>query len=219
MKGEVPKQFLLLKGRPVILYSMEAFYACNSSIRIILVLHADYLNYWNHVCEEFKISIPHRIVSGGETRFDSVKSGLNTIMEDGLVAVHDAARPVISAEFIRNLFAIAEKFGSAMPGIALNDTIRIIEGDSSRQLDRTFLRAMQTPQVFKTAELKHAYIQPFQPFFTDDASVMQAAGFPLHLMAGSALNIKITNPGDLEVAEVLLKVNLSEVDIPGNTRY
>jgi 2-C-methyl-D-erythritol 4-phosphate cytidylyltransferase len=207
MKGEVPKQFMLLNGRPVILYSVEAFVAYDASVQIILVLHPDYLKYWNQLAEEFKISRQYKIITGGETRFDSVKNGLDSIFEDGLVAIHDAARPVINAEFISGLFATAQKFGSAMPGIALNDTIRIIEGDSSKQLDRTLLRAMQTPQVYKVSELKRAYEQPFQPFFTDDASVMQSAGFHLQLAEGSAKNIKITNPGDIELAETYLKGN------------
>lgn len=205
MKGEVPKQFMLLLGKPVIQYSIEAFNAYYSAIQIILVVHPDYLTYWNQLSKEFNISAPLRVVTGGKTRFDSVKNGLNTITGEGLVAIHDAARPVITAEFIADIFLAAEKSGSAMPGIALNDTIRIIEGDSSKQLDRSVLRAMQTPQVFRVTELKRAYEQPYQEFFTDDASVMQAAGFPLHLMEGRTVNIKITNPEDMDLAGVLLK--------------
>ncbi len=205
MKGEVPKQFMLLNGKPVILYSIEAFNACDTAVQIILVVHPDYLNYCKQLCEEFKIPGPLKIVAGGETRFDSVKNGLKFIDADGLVAIHDAARPVITAEFISSLFSEAEKYGSAIPGIPLNDTIRVIEGDTSRQIDRTFLRAMQTPQVYKITELKKAYEQPFLPFFTDDASVMQSAGFHLHLTEGSALNIKITNPEDIILAETFLK--------------
>lgn len=206
MKDEVPKQFMLINGKPVILYSIEAFYAYDTSVQIILVIHPDYLNYWNQMCEKIKISVPFKIVTGGKTRFDSVKNGLKLIEEDGLIAIHDAARPVITNEFIRNLFSEAEKYGSAMPGIPLNDTIRVIEGNTSRQIDRTFLRAMQTPQVYKVSELKKAYDQPFQPLFTDDASVMQSAGFNLHLVEGLAVNIKITNPGDMVMAETFLKM-------------
>jgi 2-C-methyl-D-erythritol 4-phosphate cytidylyltransferase len=206
MKGDVPKQFKLLSGKPVIQYSIEAFHAYDPSIQIVLVIHPDYMLFWEKQCREFHISVPFRVVKGGETRFDSVKNGLDTIDdEDGFVAIHDAARPVINADFIEKLFAKAAIYGSAMPGIALNDTIRIIEGDASRQLDRTFLRAMQTPQVFKIPELKRAYTQTYLPVFTDDASVMQSAGFPLHLSEGKPGNIKITHASDLAVAEVLLK--------------
>jgi 2-C-methyl-D-erythritol 4-phosphate cytidylyltransferase len=204
MKGEVPKQFLLLNNKPVIVYSIEAFYSFDKSVQIILVIHPDYLNYWNQLCEKFKISVPFTIVTGGETRFDSVKNGLDTIAENGLVAIHDAARPLVTAEFIGSLFFEAEKYGSAMPGIPLNDTIRVIAGNTSRQLERTFLRAMQTPQVYGVTDLKMAYKQPFQPLFTDDASVMQLAGFHLHLTEGRVVNIKITNPEDLVLAETFL---------------
>jgi len=207
MKGDVPKQFMLLLGKPVVQHSIEAFHAYDPSIQIVLVIHPDYQLFWEKLSREFHISVPFRVVKGGKTRFDSVKNGLDTIDdEDGFVAVHDAARPVINADFIDNIFTEALIHGSAMPGIPLNDTIRVIEGDASRQLDRTFLRAMQTPQVYKIPELKRAYTQPYLPAFTDDASVMQSAGFPLHLSEGRSGNIKITHASDIALAEVLLAV-------------
>lgn len=205
MNGEVPKQFMLLSGKPVILYSIEAFYAFDPSVKIILVIHPDYLTLWEKLAREYTISIPFYVFEGGKTRFDSVKNGLKQIEEDGFVAVHDAARPVIDAGFIRTVFSEAEMHGSAMPGVALTDTIRVIEGDTSRQLDRTLLRAMQTPQVYTVSKLKQAYEQPYQELFTDDASVMQSAGFPVHLMEGRQGNIKITNPDDMDLAEILLR--------------
>jgi len=208
MNSDVPKQFMLLNGKPVIQYSVEAFYSFDASIQIILVIHPEFRAYWENLTHTFNITIPHAIVPGGETRFDSVKNGLMTIDGNGFIAIHDAARPLINARFVETVFNTAKKYGSAMPGIVLHDTIRMIDNDNSHQLDRTLLRAMQTPQVFKVTELKQAYNQSYQPVFTDDASVMQSAGFPLHLMDGSAVNIKITNPHDLDVAEVLLKSEL-----------
>jgi 2-C-methyl-D-erythritol 4-phosphate cytidylyltransferase len=205
MLGDVPKQFILLSGKPVIHYSIEAFYTFDPSVQIILVIHPGYLDFWENMCHEYKITVPFKVVAGGKTRFESVKNGLELIHDDGFVAIHDAARPVINADFIGSIFSEAETHGSAMPGVALNETIRVIEGDSSRQLDRKVLRAMQTPQVFRISELKRAYMQPYQPLFTDDASVMQSAGFPLHLTEGKAGNIKITHPQDIVVAEALLK--------------
>ena len=205
MKGEVPKQFMLLSGKPVILYSIEAFFESDPEIQIILVLHPQYQEYWKQLCKDFKITIPTKIAPGGETRFESVKNGLELVGENGFVAVHDAARPVINKDFIRNLFDEAEKHGSAMPGVPLNDTIRLLEGDTSHQLDRTFLRAMQTPQVYKVEELKRAYTQAFRPIFTDEASVMQSAGFLLHLTEGRSENIKITHANDIAIAEILIK--------------
>jgi 2-C-methyl-D-erythritol 4-phosphate cytidylyltransferase len=205
MKGDVPKQFMLLNEKPIILYSIEAFYSFDPSIQIILVIHPDFRTYWEKLCIEFKISIPHMVVKGGKTRFDSVKNAINIVENDGFVAIHDAARPAISADFIGHLFSEAGTYGSALPVVALNDTIRMIDGDTSHQLDRTFLRAVQTPQVFKISELKRAYTQSYQAVFTDDASVMEAAGFPLHLTEGKPGNIKITHNHDIALAEVLLK--------------
>jgi 2-C-methyl-D-erythritol 4-phosphate cytidylyltransferase len=205
MKGEVPKQFLLLNGKPVILFSIESFYAFDPSIEIILVIHPDYLVFWEQLARELKIIIPFRVVAGGETRFNSVKNGLNAIKEEGLVAVHDAARPVINAEFIANLFSAASTYGSALPVVPVTDTIRIIDGDTSHQQDRTFLRAIQTPQVFRVSELQRAYTQPYEPNFTDDGSVMESAGFPVHLAEGRLGNIKITHLEDIALAEVLIK--------------
>jgi 2-C-methyl-D-erythritol 4-phosphate cytidylyltransferase len=205
MHGEIPKQFMLLNGKPLIQYSLEAFYIYDPSLKIILVIHPDYLTFWEKQCSEFKVSIPFEVVAGGKTRFDSVKNGLALIGNEGFVAVHDAARPVINAEFVRKIFSEAEKYGSAMPGVAVHDTIRSIEGDTSQQLDRSLLRAMQTPQVYKVSELKSAYSQSYKPLFNDEASVMQSAGFRLHLTDGRVGNIKITSPEDIALAEVLMK--------------
>ena len=162
MKGEVPKQFMLLNGKPVILYSIEAFHAYDPTLQIILVIHPDYLTLWEQIARDFKISVPYQVVTGGKTRFDSVKNGLDQINDDGLVAVHDAARPVINDDFLKSLFSAALTYGSAIPVVPLNDTIRVIDGDASHLADRTFLRAVQTPQVFKVSELQRAYTQPYR---------------------------------------------------------
>lgn len=205
MKGEVPKQFTLLNGKPVILYSIEAFYLFDPSVQIILVIHPDYFLLWKQITGEFQISIPFRVADGGRTRFESVKNGLKLIEDDGFVAVHDAARPVINADFLKKLFAAASAYGSAIPVVPVTDTIRIIDGDTSHQQDRTFLRAVQTPQVFKVSELQRAYMQLYEPNFTDDGSVMESAGFPVHLAEGRRENIKITHLEDIALAEVLIK--------------
>jgi 2-C-methyl-D-erythritol 4-phosphate cytidylyltransferase len=205
MQGEVPKQFLLLNGKPVIMHSVEAFRVYDPLIEIILVIHPDYMVYWNKLCLEFNISVPFVLAKGGKTRFESVNNGLQLINEDGLVAIHDAARPVIHAGFVSNLFSAAATYGSAIPAVPLNDTIRVVDGDTSHQADRTFLRAIQTPQVFKVSEIKRAYTQPYQHTFTDDGSVMDAAGFQVNLAEGFQENIKITHMQDIAVAEVLIK--------------
>jgi len=211
MQGEVPKQFLLLSGKPVVMYSVEAFRAYDPLIEIILVIHPDYMVYWNKLCLEFNISVPLVLAKGGNTRFESVNNGLKLITnEDGLVAIHDAARPVINAGFVSNLFSAAATYGSAIPAVPLNDTIRVVDGDTSHQADRTFLRAIQTPQVFKVSEIKRAYTHPYHSAFTDDGSVMDTAGFQLNLTEGLPENIKITHSQDIAVAEVLIKSLSSE---------
>jgi len=204
MKGEVPKQFMLLNGKPVIQYSIEAFYACDPAIQIILIIHPDYIASWEQLAREFKISIPLQLAAGGKTRFDSVKNGLKLIREEGFVAIHDAARPLINAGFIEKIFSDALTNGSAIPALPLTDTIRVIDGDVTHPADRTFLRAIQTPQIFKVSELQRAYTQRFQPNFTDDGSVMEAAGFSIHLCEGKQENIKITHLHDFALAEVLM---------------
>lgn len=205
MQAEVPKQFMMLSGKPVILYSVEAFRAYDPLIQIILVMHPDYMDIWNTISFEFKITISVLLVKGGKTRFESVSNGLKLLNGKGLVAIHDAARPVIYPDFISELFSTAETYGSAIPAVPINDTIRVIEGDASRQFDRTFLRAIQTPQVFRTLEIQRAYKQPYQDSFTDDGSVMEAAGFNINLAEGLQENIKITHNQDIALAEVLLK--------------
>jgi 2-C-methyl-D-erythritol 4-phosphate cytidylyltransferase len=203
MQAEAPKQFMLLNKKPVILYSIEAFYNYSSEIKLILVLHPDYIRIWDKICVDLRVNIPHHVVLGGSTRFQSVKNGLSAIDSEGLVAIHDAARPLINTSFVEKLFVEAEKFGSSIPGIAVNDTIRQFDGEASFQLDRSTLRAMQTPQVFKISELQTAYRQTYTELFTDDASVMQAAGMPLHFSDGLPANIKITFLQDITIAEAL----------------
>lgn len=206
MQGEIPKQFMLINGKPAIQFSIDAFLEFDPATKIILVLHQNYLSYWEQQSKHFNINNPMVVVGGGETRFDSVKNGLELIETDGFVAIHDAARPVINHDFIGMLFSEAETFGSAIPGVVLKDTIRMIDGDTSHTLDRTILRAMQTPQVFRISELKRAYTQPFQCLFTDDAAVMQSAGFPIHVTSGRHENIKITYPEDVILATALINL-------------
>jgi len=205
MKGDVPKQFMLLDRTPIIQYSIEAFHEFDPEMVIILAIHSEYIEMWEKLIVRYAIDIPCTIVKGGETRFDSVKNGLELITNTGFVAVHDAARPLVTLEFIAKQYAEAEQYGSALPGTLVTDTIRMIDGASSKQLDRTRLLAIQTPQVFKTDELIQAYTQEYNSIFTDDASVMEAAGYSLHITEGLKANFKITHPEDIAIAEVLLQ--------------
>ena len=207
MNQAVPKQFMLLGGRPVLFHTLEAFYEADPSSMIILVLPEDQKTYWKELCDSFQFSIPHEIVSGGQTRFHSVKNGLEKVPPDVLVAVHDGVRPLISKELIESAYAAAEKDKAAYPVIPLTDSIRKCTGlSTSVSEDRSLYRLVQTPQVFHSNILKEAYKQEYREAFTDDISVVEFAGSCTPVMIeGRKDNIKITTSSDLVVAEALIQ--------------
>jgi 2-C-methyl-D-erythritol 4-phosphate cytidylyltransferase len=206
MQSSVPKQFLLLNGKPVIMHTIEAFY--NSAVRpqIILVLHQDFHAYWDELCREHNFNIPHQFVNGGETRFHSVKNGLDIIPDDAdvLVAVQDAVRPLTSAKIIDGSYSSAAANGNAVAAVKSRDSVRLLKNNVSASLLRDEVYLVQTPQTFRLAQLKKAYEQPYSEKFTDDASVVEATGAAIHLIEGSYQNIKITFPEDIAIAELLL---------------
>jgi len=204
MGVELPKQFRLLAGKPLLMHSIRAFYSYDSTIRIIVSLHADFIEAWRHLCKKHTFTIPHQIIAGGETRFHSVRNALSTISGDGLVAVHDAARPLVSVDLISESFCEAIIHGTAVPGIPVNETVRSILDGKASIVDRTYLWIVQTPQTFGIALLKKAYEQEFQPGFTDDASLLEAMGMQIHMIPGNPRNIKITLPGDIQIAELFI---------------
>jgi 2-C-methyl-D-erythritol 4-phosphate cytidylyltransferase len=205
MVSGTPKQFMSLAGRPVLMHAITAFVHTIPSIRIILVLPPDYFSYWKALAARHHFDIEHQQVEGGEQRFHSVKNGLEIIPEDALVAIHDGVRPFIGKSLIEEAFQCAQQYGSAIPCIALNESVRRIEGDNSRPFPRDLLRIVQTPQVFHARLIKNAYKQDFQESFTDDATVLENSGLPVHLIQGDPLNIKITYPEDLIMAEAIMK--------------
>jgi 2-C-methyl-D-erythritol 4-phosphate cytidylyltransferase len=209
MGGDVPKQFLLLKGRPVLMYTIEAFNYSSFKPQIIVVLHAGYHTYWDDLCREHNFSVPHQLVNGGETRFHSVKNGLEYIPGDAdtLIAVHDAARPLTSTAIIDEAYQYASIHGNAIAAVKSRDSIRQVKNDLSLSLLRDEIYLVQTPQTFQSAQLKKAYLQPYIDKFTDDASVVEQTGVPIHVVEGSYRNIKITFPDDIEIAELLLGVD------------
>lgn len=204
MQAPTPKQFLPLAGKPVLFYTVESFYLFDPEIEIIIALPADFFPVWEKLCNDYTFTIPHKVVTGGETRFHSVQNGLQIITEKGIVGVHDAARPLVSTATISSSYKAAEKFGAAVPFVPLNDSIRFYNGHESRSLDRTKHVLVQTPQCFRSDVLITAYQTEYQPFFTDDASVVESSGFTVHLTEGNAENIKITTPSDFLIAETLV---------------
>lgn len=203
--GKLPKQFIMLHNKPVLQYSIDAFWDYDPKVKIILVVHPDFIEYWKNLKKQY-CSRPYIITAGGDTRFQSVKHGLQHIKEEGLVAVHDAARPLLLPEHIGMLYATAAEKGSAIPATRINDTIRQLTPNGYMQINRDELRAIQTPQIFKSGDLKKAYQQPYCESFTDDASVMESKGFGITLVAGSERNIKITREEDFIIASALLSI-------------
>ena len=204
MFADIPKQFIPVNGKPLLFYSLQTFFNAISEIGIILAIPEDYIKYWTHLCKTYKIEIPHQIVVGGGTRFESVKKGLNILPDNGLVAIHDGVRPLVSDILIKNVFQNAMEFGNAVPAIPIDESVRLLQNGQNRIINRSNLRIIQTPQCFKLSLIKEAYQQNFQNTFTDDASVLEKLGVPIHLIEGLKENIKITYPDDLLFAEVLL---------------
>jgi len=204
MGGELPKQFLPLKGKPILMHTLEAFYNYNHEVELILVLPSDQQKLWSQLCRENHFYVPHQVVNGGETRFHSVKNGLDIIKEPGLVAVHDGVRPFVAAQVIDRCYRLADKKKAVIPVVEIVDSLREIDGDSSKSVIRSQYKAVQTPQVFESNLLKKAYEQSYQPTFTDDASVVEKLGYQIYLTEGNKENIKITTPFDLKIAQVLV---------------
>jgi 2-C-methyl-D-erythritol 4-phosphate cytidylyltransferase len=205
MQTTIPKQFLLLNGKPVLMHTIEAFYNSRAKPKIIIVLHGNYHAYWQQISTEHNFTIPHQLVKGGESRFHSVKNGLDTINdEDAIIAVHDAVRPLTTQTAIDNSYTYAVEYGNAVVSVKSRDSIRQIQGDHSISLLRDDIYLIQTPQTFQYSQLKKAYEQGYNNKFTDDASVVEATGVKIHLVDGSYENIKITFPEDIAIAEAIL---------------
>lgn len=205
MGGDFPKQFIAIGSKPVLMRTIEAFYLYDKTIRIIVALSASYRNHWSSLCKGYGFSLPHEVVDGGETRFESVKNALELVGE-GKVAVHDAVRPFVSEKLIGECFDQADKYKAVIPVVEVADSMReITDNGDSKIVDRNRFRLIQTPQVFDSALLKKAYDQSFKESFTDDASVVESYGHKVHLIPGEKNNIKITTPFDLTLAEVILK--------------
>jgi 2-C-methyl-D-erythritol 4-phosphate cytidylyltransferase len=204
MQNELPKQYLKIKGKPILAWTIEKFLHFDQNILIILVLGEGHEAYWAPIKDRYFMNGNFLHTRGGDTRFDSVKSGLAVLDKDYIVGVHDAVRPIVSSETIKRCYDSAREYGSAIPVIDVEDTIRSVDGPKSTQLKRESLMRVQTPQVFKSRQLLDAYTQSYRLDFTDDASVFEMKFGDVRLVEGNPENIKITKPADLKIAAALL---------------
>jgi 2-C-methyl-D-erythritol 4-phosphate cytidylyltransferase len=206
MGSDIPKQFLPIGGKPVLMRTLERFRQYSPTLQIILVLPKAQQDYWQKLCKEYAFDIDYQLADGGETRFHSVQNGLAKIPDNaqGVVGVHDGVRPFPSIDVIRNCYETAREKKAVIPVIPVVETVRHLKGDTSVTVPRNEYRLVQTPQTFDIQLLKAANRQPYNDGFTDDASVVEAYGFDITLVEGNRENIKITTPYDLKIAEVLI---------------
>ena len=205
MGGNIPKQYLPLKGRPIIVHTLEKFRKFDPHIKIVVVVAPSHQELWAQIALSYEIARDISLAPGGASRFESVKNGLDLIHEESLIGIHDAVRPLVGLDTLARCYKAAEIKGSGIPVFDMEDSVRMLDGqDSSLPLDRSRLKRVQTPQVFRSVQIKQAYQQSFNPGFTDDASVYETCFSPLTLVEGNPENIKITTPLDLKLAEVLM---------------
>lgn len=204
MGGALPKQFMMLDNEPILARSINRMHEALPAAEIVVVLPEEHVELWKNIAARFDVA-RHKIALGGKERFHSVKNGLAALSDEvAIVGIHDAVRPLASKKLIIKLFLEAENNTAVIPVVAPIDSYRILEGDNSRIIDRSALRMVQTPQVFQAEALRKAYEQPFSLTFTDDASVMEAAGHKVTLVEGERENIKITTPSDMLIAEAII---------------
>jgi 2-C-methyl-D-erythritol 4-phosphate cytidylyltransferase len=204
MGGNLPKQFMLLKDKPVLYYSLKAFLEAYNDLQIILVLPVSFTDMGQEIIDAWFDKDRIRITTGGDTRFQSVKNGLKLIEEESIIFVHDAVRCLVSADLIHRCYEVAMQTGSAIPVVLSKDSVRLVNEDDSEAIDRTKIVFVQTPQTFHSKILLAAYQIDFKDKFTDEATVAEAYGLKLSLVEGEEMNIKITRPIDLLVAERII---------------
>ena len=207
MGSDIPKQFLPIGGKPVLMRTLERFREYSPTLQIILVLPEAQQDYWHQLCKEYRFDVDYQLANGGETRFHSVQHGLALIPDDaqGVVGVHDGVRPFPSIDVIRNCYETARTAKAVIPVIPVVETVRHLKGETSETVPRNDYRLVQTPQTFDIQLLKAANRQPYNDGFTDDASVVESFGSNITLVEGNRENIKITTPYDLKIAEILIK--------------
>ncbi|TMI90797.1 MAG: 2-C-methyl-D-erythritol 4-phosphate cytidylyltransferase [Bacteroidetes bacterium] len=204
MGSNLPKQFLPLKDKPVLYYSVKAFLDAYDDLQIILVLPIAFTDIGQEIIDAYFENERILLTNGGDTRFDSVKNGLNLVKEESIIFVHDAVRCLVSVDLIHRCYEVAMRTGSAVPAVPFKDSVRVINGDGSEAIDRSRLAIIQTPQTFHSKILLPAYEIDYKDKFTDEATVVEAYGLNVSLTEGEETNIKITRPIDLVIAEQFL---------------
>ncbi len=203
MDSSIPKQFLSINNEIILMKSIRSFHEFDSTLKIIVAIPENHLPYWHDLCNKHDFTIKHIVVKGGQTRYRSVKNALEKVANDGVVAIHDGVRPLVSQTTIEQVFEIAEINGNAVPYIDLVDSIRFIDSDVNKPVDRNKYKLIQTPQAFDCNLIKKAYEQSWDEFLTDDASLVEKLGIKINLVPGNRENIKITSQIDIKIAEAL----------------
>lgn len=206
MGSRIPKQFLELNNKPVLMHTIEKFYSFDDSIDIVVVIPLDQVPQWDKLVIKHNFPVKHRVAFGGETRFHSVKNGLQQVIPGSLIGIHDGVRPLVSQSTIRRCYETAEMEGNAIPTLTSAESVRYIKNSQNHFVARQNIKMVQTPQVFQWNQVQNAYDQDFRDRFTDDASVVESMGFPIHLVAGNPENIKITTPLDMKLAERMMEL-------------
>lgn len=204
MNNFIPKQFIEINGRPVLMHTFDAFFNFDPKLKFILVLPKNQIKLWNSLCDKHKFKIECEIAPGGETRFHSVKNGIDLISEDGIVFIHDGVRPLVSAKTLQNCFEMAAEKGNALPVIPVAESVRFADDSGNQPVDRLKYFLVQTPQTFQTRLIRKAYQLAKTDLFTDDATVLESIGAKIHLVEGNRENIKITYSEDLVFAKSIL---------------
>jgi len=204
MGSEIPKQFMEVAGKPILFHTISLFNEFNKSAQILITLPESWLNYWEELVNTYQFDVPHRIVSGGQERFHSIKNALQ-YCEEPIVMVHDGVRPLVSAETLNRCVKALENYNAVIPVVPVKESLRQVTGNSTQALVRSEYRIVQTPQCFEKTVLEQAYAQDYHDGITDDASLVEQFGEYIHIIEGNDENIKITTPMDLILAEELLK--------------
>jgi 2-C-methyl-D-erythritol 4-phosphate cytidylyltransferase len=206
MGGTLPKQFILVEGKPILMHTLEVFHAFDSSAQIIITLPNEWVAYWKELVHERNCTIPHELVDGGTERYHSIKNALS-ICKGEFIAVHDGVRPLVNHQTIQNCFDAVREKGQVIPVVSVKESLRMLFDDTSKAVPRASYCLVQTPQVFKAEILKMAYEREFHGAITDDASLVEEAGYPITLVEGNEENIKITTQFDLKIAELSILKN------------